>query len=769
MKNMLAFLYEQSTATLSSPPCLPLRFLFFILYGSCISLVSFAQESSCKDPLLVEEPSTLGTKFAISSDNILVATDADDGFGAVMDITVRNLASGDAIRRWSFPKEQLRKLCFVDKSRLLVAGSDSGTLRVLNPDTGEMLTQTNEIIFSPILGFDCPANGGATVSQYAIPSGTIEWLSAKMEPLGKYQTGPGTTLIASSTLPHQALVLTKTELAKQPPDLKDLLEESSGGDQTTTRFELRMVSAQNNAVLWRNDLKETPLDAVLLDSSGNVGAWMDKEGYLHIINAQDGKETHRVQLASLSFPQFTFSEQGRFLAISELGEWHSFVIDTDSGKVINQLQTEEILALRKDGSPLLLRKLGNAGIEIALSGTNGTAQRIQGRLQTPSLVAQPTGRLFFSGQQFDYLLNVKERTITQLIKPAEVNVTLAASVTPDSILRIYERSDGDWSIGNQDGKDEPVRLPPNSRGLAVTTLAQGSGLLMASVKADDLERIKTAVDAWSDTLGNGVERSELNSVLLSTNTTLYQVDFTGAAKKMQSLQGAVSAMQISNDQKSFARFQPPHLQVLDVNSGRSEFKTAISDITTTIKFSPTHSWIAFTRDAGIEVRDWRKDSLVTRITRDRDLGEGFEFSADGESLIYADGATVHVASLSSPSTSKSSAPNMKSIEYTADGAVETIAVLNDKFFAGVSSSGAVNVWKVGHPAPVARLVFERNGTWTVIDDRGRFDTSSIETNHAVHVFNKGGTANQLMPSDCRGTVWVPGLLSEVFDDNASVE
>lgn len=762
MKYRLALLDDHPTTSLCGLYWQFLRILFFIFYGSSISLVSSAQESECKNPLLIEEPSTLGMQFAVSSDGTLVATDAVDGSGAVMDITVRNLASGDAIRRWSFPKEHLQKLCFVDKSRLLVAGNNSGTLRVLNPDTGEVVTKTSEAVLSPILGFDCPANGGTTLTQFAVPRGTIEWLSAKLEPSGKFEIGPGTTLIASATLQNRALVLTKTELSEQPPDLQDVL---NGEEKPTTRYALLMVSAQNNAVLWRNELNVTPWDTVMLDSSGSVGAWMDEEGYLHIINALNGEETARSQLAPLSSPRFTFSEQGRFLAISELGEWHSFVVDTSSGKVIDQTQTEEILALREDGSPRLLRKSGNEGIEISSSGTDGAdAQSIQGRLQIPSLVPQPPGRLFLSGQKFDYLLKMKDRKITQLVKPSEVIVTLAASMTSENILRIYERSDGNWSIGNQDGKDEPVRLPPDSRGLSVATLGEGSGLLMASVKADDLERIKTALDAWSDTIGNDGQLSELSSVLVSTNTTLYQVEFTGAVKKIKSFKGAVSAMQISDDQKSVARFQPPHLQVFDSQSGRSEFKTVISDVTTTIKFSPSHPWIAFTRDSNIEVRDWRNDVLVTNITRDRALGNGFEFSTDGQSLIYADGATVHITSLLPPRPPKKSEQSQKIINYTADGAVESIAALNDKFFAGISSSGAVNIWKIGQPLPVARLVFEKNGAWTVIDDKGRFDTSSIETNHAVHVFSKGSAANRLTLRDCRNIAWVPGLLDEVLGE-----
>lgn len=764
MKNMLAFNDDHKRTTLCAFHWQALRVLFFILYGSCISPASFAQESVCKNPLLVEEPNTLGMNFAVSSDNTLVATDAVDGFGAVMDITVRNLASGDAIRRWSFPKEQLQQLCFIDKSRLLVAGNNSGIVRVLNPDTGEVLTKTSEAILSPILGFDCPKNGGTSLTQFAIPHGTIEWLSAKLEPSGLYETGPGTTLTASATLQNQALVITKTELSEQPPDLQDVL---NGEDKATTRYALLMVSAQNNAVLWRNELKETPTNAVMLNSSGSVGAWMDEEGYLHVIDAHNGEEAARVQLAPMSFPRFTFSEQGRFLAVSELAEWHSYVVDTGTGKIINQTQTEEILALREDGSPHLLRKSGNEGIEIYSSATDGAhAPSIEGRLQMPSLVPQRPDRLFISGQKFDYLLSVKDRNITQLIKPVDVIVTLAASMTKKNILRIYERSDGNWSIGNLDGNDEPVHLPPDSRALSVATLGDGSGLLMASVKADDFERIKTALDAWSGTIDNEAPLSELNNTLVSTNTTLYQVDFTGAAKQIQSFKGAVSVMQISDDQKSVARFQPPHLQVFDFNSGRSQFKTEISDVTTTVKFAPTHTWIAFTRDSNIEVRDWRTNVLITSITRDRALGDGFEFSTDGQSLIYADGATVRIAYLL-PSSEKNFKPSQKIINYTADGAVETIAALNDKFFAGISSSGAVNIWKIGQPVPVARLVFEKNGAWTVIDAKGRFDTSSIETNQAVHVFSTGSTANRMKLQDCRDIIWIPGLLDEVLDEDLS--
>jgi hypothetical protein len=762
MKNRLA-LIEHSRRFLTASHRRSLAFLFFVFCGSNLSLASIAAESVCKDPLLVEEPSTLGMNFSISTDRTLVATDAVDGFGAVMDITVRSLPSGDAIRRWSFPKESLKHLCFVDKSRLLMVGGDSGTLRILNPDTGEVVTRSNEGVMSPILGFDCPANGGATVSQYAIPRGTIEWLSATLETSGKFETGPGATLVASAALRDRALVLKKVELAEQTPSLDNLLNDEPEDTEATTRYELLMVSAQNNAVIWQHELKETPLDTVMMDSSGNVGGWMDEEGFLHIINTHDGKETARVQIAPLSFPHFTFSEKGRFLAISEMGEWHSYVIDTNSGKIINQTQTAEILALKEDGSPLILRKAGDEGIEIIFNETDDAdAPHIKGRLQTPTLVSQPLGRLFLSGQNFDYLFSFIDRKITQLLKPAEVIVTVAASMTPDKILRIYERSDGDFSIGMQDGKDEPTRLPPKSRGLAVAAPGGNYGLLMASVSADDLERIKTALDAWSGTLEDKGELAELNRVLASTTTTLYQVDFTGAAKQIQSFKGAVSAMKFNDDQTVIARFQAPNLQVFDAKSGRSEFKTAISDVTTSIRFSPARPWIAFTRDSGIEVWDWRKDSVVTKINRERALDDGFEFSADGKSLIYADGASVHITALSSPHPEGSPAPAQEIFSYNADGAVQAIAPLNDQFFAGISSSGAVNVWRIGQSASVARIVFEKNGTWTVFDNKGRFDTSSIETNRALHVLSTGSAATQLNPSDCRDSVWVPGLLNEVF-------
>jgi WD40 repeat protein len=701
--------------------------------------------------------------FSISTDRTLVATDAIDGFGAVMDITVRSLPSGDAIRRWSFPKESLKNLCFVDKSRLLMVGSDSGTLRILNPDTGEVLTRLNEGILSPILGFDCPANGGATVSKYAIPRGTIEWLSATLEPSGKFETGPGATLVASAALRDRALALKKVELAEQSPSLENLLNDEPEDTQPSTRYELLMVSAQNNAVIWQHELKEIPLDTVVIDPSGKVGAWIDEEGFLHIINTHDGKETVRVQIAPLSFPQFTFSDNGQFLAISEMGEWHSYVIDTSSGKIINQTQTAEILALKEDGNPLMLRKSGAEGIEIIFSEADAAdAPHIKGRLKTPTLVSQPLGRLFLSGQNFDYLFSVKDRKITQLLKPGEVIVTVAASMTPDAVLRIYERSDGDFSIGTQDGKDELARLPPKSRGLAVAASSGNYGLLIASVNTDDLEQIKTAVDAWSNTLEDKGELAELNRVLTSTNTTLYQLDFSGTTKKIQSFKGAVSAMEINDDQTAIARFQAPNLQVFDAESGRSEFKTAISDVTTSIRFSPTRSWIAFTRDSGIEVWDWHKDSVVTKLSRERAQDDGFEFSADGKSLIYADGASVHITALSSPRPQRSPEPSQEIISYNADGAVQAITPLNDRFFAGISSSGAVNVWKIGQSASVARIVFEKNGTWTVFDNKGRFDTSSIETNRALHVLSTGSVATQLNPSDCRDSIWVPGLLNEIF-------
>lgn len=158
--------------------------------------------------------------------------------------------------------------------------------------------------------------------------------------------------------------------------------------------------------------------------------------------------------------------------------------------------------------------------------------------------------------------------------------------------------------------------------------------------------------------------------------------------------------------------------------------------------------------------------MITSITRDRALGDGFEFSTDGQSLIYADGATVRIAYLL-PSSDKNFKTSQKIINYTADGAVETIAALNDKFFAGISSSGAVNIWKIGQPVPVARLVFEKNGAWTVIDAKGRFDTSSIETNQAVHVFSTGSTANRMKLQDCRDIIWIPGLLDEVLDEDLS--
>ncbi|MDZ4017095.1 WD40 repeat domain-containing protein [Pseudomonas sichuanensis] len=742
-----------------------LHIALFIACGACLSLDVSAQDSACKNPLLVEEPGTLGGHLAISTDSTLLATDADDGYGAVMDITVRDLATGDAVRRWSFPQERLQQLCFIDKSRLLVAGSDSGTLRLLNPDTGEVVTKPGAAGLSPILGFDCPVNGGAALTQFAVPRGTIEWFSKNLEPSGKFETLSGTTLIASATLHNQALVLTKTMIAEQPPGVEDVL---SGNEVTTTNYALLMVSAQDNAVLWRTELSVTPQDSVILDRSGSVGAWMDEAGYLHIVNARSGEETHRVKLAPFAFPRFTLSEQGRFLVISQLGELHSFVVDVQAGKVINETLSKEILALGEDGSPRLLRMPGNEGLEIASVSKDGAvAQRVQGRLQIPSLVPQPPGRLFLSGQKFDYSLSIKERKITPFSKPVDVVATHAAWMAPDTTLRIYERSDGNWSFGNQNGTDEPVRLPANSKGLSVATLGESSGLLMASVTEEDLERIKTAVEAWSDTIGENATASELNSVLLSTNTTLYEVDFTGAAKKTLSLRGAVSAMAISADQQSIARFQPPDLQVFDARTGKSTFKTVIPDVTTMIEFSPTHPWIAFTRDPNIEVWDWRKNRLVKTITRERALGDGFAFSADGQSLIYADGATVHVTSLPTPHAAKVALPAHAHIDYKADGAVGTITALNDNLFAGLSSSGAVNIWKIGQAAPKARLIFEKSGAWTVIDDKGRFDTSAIETNNAVHLYSAGNTAHRLSLQTCRDVSWIPGLLNEVLAETVT--
>ncbi|MEX3972032.1 hypothetical protein [Paraburkholderia caribensis] len=723
--------------------------------------------ATCNDVRVVDEPSTIGGEFSLSRDASLIVTDSADRFGEPVEVTVRDVISGDAIRRWSFPNERVRSLCFLGKSHLIAMGTDQEVVRVLNPETGEIISRKTGAD-SPVAQYQCPSEGGLTVSDLAFPDGFVGWWSDGLQPTGHFTTPARAVLDATATTGDRALVLLREASASNSTPEGGLeAAKSSGAQGAEFKYSVAWVGSSGNQILWRLQLGESPARSLAVDDQGRTGAWISESGNLHLIDLATGKERYTMQLATGPYPRLMFSSGGEYLGIFDGGSgWRSIFVDVRSRKVVRETK-DYFVAMGSNGYPTARRALDKEDIEIAGdSGSSSTPLSIRSRVQNPTLIRNATGTWLVNGQGFDYLIDSQNIGIVPLIKPDGIEATLAVRLgEATDPTRIFQRSDDSILILPKAGQQIVPTMPSSLKAVSTAGLPDGSGVLVAAVEDNDLQQLKSAVTKWSNAIPDNGEGKEMIRIFEKTRSALYAINFDGHAEQLLDVRGAITALAVTRDLRTVALAQSTNIQVIDLRSRRTIFtlpQPSADGLMTSLRVSENHPWIAYAYGKTVEVRNWTTGEVVKQIVRKHEGQDAFEFSSDGKTLLYADGPSIQSVVLSAGAP-QGSAKESESI-YEGAGAIVDLIPPYSRFISAVSTTGAVYFWKTGQSQPVARILFDRNGDWTVVDAKNRWDTGASSGSNSIHFFTDVDTAPAVQRSDCAESLRVHSLLNALLNN-----